>query len=65
MRGTVPTIQCDAEDGFCGAWDVDHYETGASSVDGVRMTTEQRSPGWVSTKDTDHCPEHATPEETR
>jgi hypothetical protein len=59
VRGSTPTIHCDAEDGFCGAWDVDNYEATAYSVGGVRITQEQRAPGWVSTNLNDYCPEHA------
>ena len=60
MQGTVPTIHCDAEDGFCGNWEVNHYETGASFVDGIRVTREQRAPGWFTddARDLDLCPEH-------
>ena len=61
MRGSTQIIICDAEDGFCGSWDVDHYETGASTVGGVRITSEERSPGWrTGDGDVDLCPEHAT-----
>ena len=56
-RTSQPIIQCDA-DGFCGAWEVDHYETGASSVGGTRITGQNRAPGWVSVGDADYCPEH-------
>ena len=63
MKGTAPIITCDAEDGFCGNWDVDHWETSASTVGGVRITCEERSPGWHCTDDADLCPEHA-PEES-
>lgn len=59
MRDRTPTIHCDAEDGDCGTWDVDYYETGASSVDGIRVSSEQRSPGWTNSDDGDLCPEHA------
>ena len=62
MRGRTPTIHCDAEDGFCGTWDVDYYEAAASSVNGVRITETQRAPGWSNSKFQDLCPEHAAPE---
>lgn len=65
MRASTPTLNCDAEDGFCGAWDVDHYETGASAVDGVQITSTARAPGWRNTEAEDYCPEHATKEDTR
>lgn len=58
MRGTVPTLHCDAEDGFCGVWDVDHYESSASSVNGTPVTAVERSPGWLSTETEDFCPAH-------
>jgi hypothetical protein len=60
MRSTTPTIHCDADDMDCGAWDVDYYKATASSVGGVKITREQRAPGWVTTKDADYCPEHIT-----
>jgi len=59
MRSKTPTIHCDADDGFCGAWDVDNFEIGASSVNGTRVTDQHRSPGWVSDGEQDLCPEHA------
>lgn len=58
MRGPVPTLHCDAEDGLCGNWEVDYYETGASKVDGRRVTLSERAPGWTSTDLVDYCPEH-------
>lgn len=58
MRGTVPTLHCDAEDGFCGIWDVDYYESSVSSVDGTPVTAVERSPGWLSTEMEDFCPDH-------
>lgn len=59
MRGRAPLIYCDAEDGFCGAWDMDYYESTVSAVNDVPITSEHRAPGWVSTKFDDFCPEHA------
>lgn len=59
MRGQTPTLHCDAEDGFCGTWDVDYYEATASSVNGVRVTEKERAPGWSVTADgQDLCPAH-------
>ena len=58
MRGQTPTLHCDADDGNCGTWDVDYFDALASSVGGVKITRRHRAPGWVSTDDTDHCPEH-------
>lgn len=58
MRGTTPILTCDGEDGSCGTWVADHYETGASSVAGVRVTREQRAPGWLNRDDEDLCPAH-------
>lgn len=57
MRGSVPTIHCDE----CqAAWDVDNYEANVTAVNGVRVTAEQRAPGWTSTPDgRDVCPECA------
>lgn len=60
MRGSTPTLHCDANEGFCGTWDVDYYEATASTVNGVKITDKKRAPGWVSTKTSDYCPEHAT-----
>jgi hypothetical protein len=60
MRGSTPTIHCDADDGMCGAWDVDNYAATVASINGVRVTQEQRAPGWISTKMDDFCPEHAS-----
>lgn len=54
----TPTIHCDGDDAFCGAWDIDHYETGASTVNGVQITRAERSPGWLTNGDEDYCPEH-------
>ena len=59
MRASVPTIHCDAEDGGCGAWDVDHYESCATTVGGVLITKTRRAPGWINGEDADFCPEHA------
>lgn len=59
MRGRTPTLHCDAEDGFCGSWDVDYYEATVSSINGVPVTDTERAPGWTSTKEgEDFCPEH-------
>jgi hypothetical protein len=58
MRGQTPTIHCDAEDGLCGNWDVDNYETTASTVNGVRITAQERAPGWKNSDDEDLCPQH-------
>lgn len=59
MRARTLTVHCDADDGYCGNWDVDYYEATASSVDGVRVTKDQRAPGWRCTDDEDLCPKHA------
>jgi len=59
MQSRTPTIHCDAEDGECGAWDVDYYAIDVSAVDNIRVTAEQRTPGWVSAANEDYCPEHA------
>jgi hypothetical protein len=62
MRGSTPTIHCDAEDGFCGTWDIDYYEATASAVNGVRIAQEARAPGWHNTDAADLCPAHAITE---
>lgn len=54
----MPTLHCDGNDGFCGAWAEDHYEMYAASVDGVKITSTKRAPGWASTEHTDLCPDH-------
>lgn len=58
-RGTAPIIQCDGDDMFCGAWDIDHYETGATAVNRTPVTASERSPGWTTRGDEDYCPEHS------
>jgi hypothetical protein len=54
MRGTIPTLHCDHEDG-CDAWVVDEYELGATNW-------RDALPGWVYDPYTDReaatCPEH-------
>ena len=57
-RGTVPILSCDTEDDICDEWTLDDYGMDVHSVDGVRITTTERSPGWTSTGDADFCPEH-------
>jgi hypothetical protein len=57
VKGSAPIITCDHED-ICDEWEIDHYETGASTVGGVRITRTERAPGWVN-GDEDFCPEHA------
>ena len=52
-------LMCDAEDGDCGAWEVDYYAETASTVDGIPITHEHRAPGWTSTRLEDFCPEHS------
>lgn len=59
-RGHLPVMQCDGDDGLCGATETDYYETAASSVGGVQVTAAARAPGWVSVGDEDYCPEHRT-----
>lgn len=60
MRGTTPTLHCDAEDGDCGSWDVDYYAATVSKVNDVVITDTERAPGWVSDRMNDYCSEHAT-----
>lgn len=64
-RDHMPIISCDGDDGSCGRIETDYYESCASSVDGVRITSTQRAPGWSSTGDEDFCPDHTpTPSTT-
>lgn len=65
MRGNTPVVVCDGDDGLCGAWDADLFKTGASTVDGKRITREHRALGWHCTDVEDLCPEHAPKETTR
>lgn len=60
MRSPIPYLHCDGEDGWCDQSVRDDYETGASTVNGVRVTSSERSPGWWSDATCDYCPEHAT-----
>lgn len=54
-----PTLWCDANDGECGAWDIDAYEETVSTIDGIPITSEQRAIGWTSTPEgEDFCLEH-------
>lgn len=62
MKGNTPTLHCDAETG-CDEWTVDYYEVTASNVDGVRITSHRRAPGWTSADDQDLCPKHARTDE--
>ncbi len=62
MRDLTPTLHCDAEDGYCGTWDVDYYEATASAVGDVKITEAKRAPGWTVTPEGhDHCPKHSIP----
>lgn len=58
MRTERPVLICDAGE-TCGCWVLDFYEECADSVDGVRITSTVRHPGWTSTDDADFCPDHA------
>lgn len=59
MRSSVPTLHCDSSDDWgCDEWSVDYYETSTSEVDGVRITSTERAPGWTSTNGCDYCPDH-------
>lgn len=58
-RGRTPTLHCDGEDGDCGAWEVDYWGADVSSVNGIRVTRDNRAPGWVSTDSGDWCAEHS------
>lgn len=58
MKGTVPILLCDDEG--CTEWDLDNYQMTVSTIDGVRVTAENRAPGWLSLSgDRDFCPKHA------
>lgn len=59
MRAQRPVLLCDAAEELCDAWDIDYYEEGASSFDGIQLTPEQRFPGWYSNGHEDFCPRHA------
>lgn len=59
MRASVPTVHCDGDDGWCTDWSVDYYEQGASAVDGVRVSENERAPEWVSDEVSDYCPDCA------
>jgi hypothetical protein len=59
MQSHTPTVHCDGDEGSCGSWDVDYFEATASTVGGVRITSERRAPGWLTVRDEDFCPEHA------
>ena len=59
MRSSTPTLHCDAEDGFCGAWDVDYDRATVSAVNGIQITDEERAPGWTTADGEDFCPEHS------
>lgn len=57
MRYDSPMLMCDAEE--CHNTTDDYYGQAASSVDGVTITEEQRSPGWMSLPSgDDYCPQH-------
>lgn len=58
MRYEAPMISCDQEDGFCGHETIDYYEMCASKVDGVTITSTERSPGWSTQDGEDFCPYH-------
>lgn len=58
MRADAALLYCDAEEGFCGAWDLDYYAQTATTVGDVRITLQERAPGWTSVGDEDFCPEH-------
>jgi hypothetical protein len=58
-ESSVPTLHCDGADPNlgCDEWDLDHYAMDASAVGGVRITLQNRAPGWTRTeKGDDLCP---------
>jgi len=60
MKVHVPMIQCDGDSGLCGEMEIDHYETGASAIDGHPLTNTNHLPGWVTSDDGDYCPDCKT-----
>lgn len=58
MQGKTNILLCDYDDG-CDEWTLDDYANTVSTVNGVRITTEQRALGWLSADGYDLCPEHA------
>lgn len=54
MRGTIPIITCDSEDG-CDSWVVDNYELGVKEWREIMR-------GWAydpyKDRDSAYCPEH-------
>ena len=58
MRASMHTIHCDADDGECGTWDTDYYESCADTVNGIKITREHPAPGWTVKNDHDYCPDH-------
>ena len=56
-RGQTSVVNCDGDDGFCGTWDLNYYEQGASSVDGIRVTNDAPAPGWTTRNGLDLCPD--------
>lgn len=58
-RDTIAILVCDGDNGWCGETAIDYRDQCASSVNGVPITSETRSPGWRSTiDDEDFCPAH-------
>jgi hypothetical protein len=57
-RDLMPSISCDGDDGLCGRIESDYFEGLADSVNGVRITSTTRAPGWTSEGDEDFCPKH-------
>lgn len=64
-RDHMPIISCDGDDGSCYQVSTDFYESLADSVNGIRMTSTQRAPGWTSSGDEDFCPEHTPTNSTK
>ena len=59
MRSQVPTLHCDSED-VCDEWAVDNYETCASTVGGVRITTTTRARAGSALRTTTTAPSTPT-----
>lgn len=55
-----PMIRCDyIASGYCDEETTDYFGEFASHVNGIRVTSTERSPGWTTTPEGDYCPKHA------
>lgn len=64
MRGTMPVLHCDGDDGCCSEWVRDFYATDVAAVGHVTITSVARAPGWITVVGQrgtfDFCPFHTT-----